>query len=177
MNKSSLITLILCSLGISGCMQTAQAPVASGLSQQDLNALTSVYQLVQFDLATCQRLPANSPAPTIAISDKICADAKVYQQRLSDVAKARSVALPDQMRYDLEARLIAMTYHASPNENIEYLRDEIDSHEEALAIFQDESTKGSDAQIINIDKAAIPLVQSNLDALRTALAAAPEPKT
>lgn len=162
----------LLSIGLAGCATTARAPASSNLSLQDLQSLTAAYNLVQFDLAECAELAGGGASTeTLSISKKICADAAVYQSKLHEIALARNVAMPTQLPYDLQVRYIALNYHPSPNVNAQYLRDAIQSHEEALLIFRDESANGQDQAIKTFDEGAIPVVQDNLNALRAARAA------
>jgi len=154
---------------LAACSTTAQAPPGSNLSGGDLSSVTAAYQLVQFDLAECDVLKNGGGTPqTLAISAKICADAAHYQVALQQLAASRNVTLPNDLSYDLKSRVVVLNYHASPNINAQYLHDAIESHEDALAIFENEAATGTDPQIVSFDKGAIPIVQSNLDALRSA---------
>ena len=163
---------IVFAAGLTACTPTAQAPASAGLSADDLNSITAAYQLVQFDLTECKQLQAGgASAQTMAVSQKICADAASYQISLQQLATARNITLPDKMSYDLESRFIVLRYHPNPNVNGQYLHDAIESHEDALAIFNNETANGTDPQIIAFDQGAIPVVQTNLDALRAAQAA------
>jgi uncharacterized protein (DUF305 family) len=72
----------------------------------------------------------------------------------------------------MRVRSVAMTYHPSPNVTGQYLRDAIESHQEALLIFRDETTNGQDQEIMAFDATAIPIVQENLNALQAAQTAA-----
>jgi putative membrane protein len=154
---------------LAACSTTAQAPSSSDLSSGDLNSVTAAYQLVQFDLAECDVLKNGGATPqTLTISAKICADAAHYQGALQQLAASSSITLPNDLTYDLKSRVVVLSYHASPNINAQYLHDAIESHEDALAIFENEAATGTDPQIVSFDKGAIPVVQSNLDALRAA---------
>jgi len=154
---------------LTACTTMAQAPTSSNLSSGDLDSVTAAYQLVQFDLAECDVLKnGGATAQTLAVSAKICADATHYQGALQQLAAARNITLPDSLSYDLKSRVVVLNYHASPNINAQYLHDAIESHEDALAIFENEAANGTDPQIVSFDKGAIPVVQSNLDALRAA---------
>ncbi len=154
---------------LAACSTTAQAPPGSNLSAGDLSSVTAAYQLVQFDLAECDVLKNGGATPqTLAISAKICADATHYQSALQKLAASSSLTLPNDLSYDLKSRVVVLSYHANPNINAQYLHDAIESHEDALAIFENEAATGTDPQIVSFDKGAIPIVQSNLDALRSA---------
>jgi uncharacterized protein (DUF305 family) len=160
-------------VGLAGCSPEAQAPASSGLSAQDLNSLTAAYDLVQFDLSECAQLPPTDISPqTTMVSQKVCADATGYKTKIQALAVARGVTLPAEMSYDMRVRSVAMTYHPSPNVTGQYLRDAIESHQEALLIFRDETTNGQDQEIMAFDATAIPIVQENLNALQAAQTAA-----
>ncbi len=155
--------------GLAACTTTAQAPQTSGLAPQDLNAMTSAAQLIQFDLAECEVLGAGGVTPSVAaISQKICADASAYKGQLDSLAAANSVTLPNDLRYDLKVKVVALRYHASPNVSAQYLSDEIDSHKTALLILKDETANGASPSVKAFATQATPLVQGNLNALEAA---------
>ena len=159
-------------LGLAACSTTAQAPAASNLSAQDLSSLTAGYQLIQFDLAECSFLAASSTTPQVlALSQKICADARSYEPKLEQLAAMHNVTLPNTMPDDLKARLVSLHYFATPNVTVQYLRDQVNSHEDALAVFQAEAMNGSDPEVKAFAAQTMPVVQGNLDALRQALRA------
>ncbi len=163
---------LLCA-GLAACSPAAQAPTSSDLAQQDIDSFTAAYQLVQFDLAECQLLQGGgASAQTMAVLQTICTDATTYQAKLQQLAAEHNVALPDKLDYDNRVRIISLKYHPSPNINTQYLQDAIDSHEDALRIFRDETTNGTNLEIMRFDQGAIPVAQTNLDALRASLAAA-----
>ena len=156
-------------LGLGACSTMSQAPATSNLSVQDLNAITTGYQLVRFDLAECADLQAGGAnAQTLHVAQAICADATNYQAQLKQLALARNITLPNDLRYDLGAKDVELHYHADPDVNTQYLRDQIDSHQDALAVFRDEALNGNDPQIKAFSAGAIPVVQGNLLALRAA---------
>jgi len=158
--------------GLAACSTTAQAPAASNLSAQDLSTLTAGYQLIEFDLAECSMLAASSTTPQVAaLSQKICADAKSYQPQLEQLAAMHNVTLPNTMPDDLKARYVSFHYSPAPNVTVNYLRDQIDSHEDALAVFQMEAMNGTDPAVKAMATRTLPVIQGNLDALRQALGA------
>jgi len=157
-------------LGLAACSTTAQAPAVSNLSTQDLSTLTAGYQLIEFDLAECSILQASQPTPQVlAVSQKICADATSSQPELQQLAAAHNVTLPNTLPDDLKSRLVSFHYFPTPNISVHYLRDQINSHEDALSVFQAESMNGTDPDVKAMAMRITPLIQSNLDALRRAL--------
>jgi putative membrane protein len=157
-------------MGLTGCSTTAQAPPSSDLSVRDLNMLTESYQLIQFDLLECNEI-ATTPtnAITAAASDKLCADAKRYQPELEQLAQAHDVSLPNALPEEMEARYVTFHYNPSPSIAVQFLRDQVSSHEDALAVFRVEATNGDNPDIKAAAGRLIPVVQSNLDSLRLAL--------
>jgi len=51
--RPAAIVMIATMTALAGCATTARAPESSSLSPQDLQFVTSTYQLVHFDLAAC----------------------------------------------------------------------------------------------------------------------------
>ena len=157
-------------LALAGCSTTAQAPAGTTLTSQDLDDLTVGYQLVQFDLLECGSLQGVMQTPAVsAVTQKLCADAARYQPVLAQLAQAHDVTLPNDMPANMKARYVA--FHYAPNAT-QFLRDQVSSHEDALAVFQGEASSGSTPDIRTVAAGALPVVQGNLDALRQALGSA-----
>jgi putative membrane protein len=172
MPRVKTLAALALALQATACTTTAQAPPQTTLSTQDLNAVTTAYQLIQFDLAECLVLVPNGASPRIAaLGAHICQDATIYQAKLQAVAQADNITLPTSLRYDLNSEYVQLHYHVGAGTDIGYLRDQIGSHEAALAIFEDESVNGTDPQVKAISTAAVPVVQGNLNDLQAALVA------
>jgi predicted outer membrane protein len=158
---------ILAVLALTGCSTVAQAPARSDLSAQDLSALTAGYQLIQFDLLECRAVSgAQLSGNVAAVAAKLCADATRYEPTLTQLAAAHEVTLPDALPDDLNARYVA--FHYGPTGQA-FLRDQISSHEDALAVFQLEAASGTNPELKGVAGRIMPVVQGNLDALRAAL--------
>lgn len=157
-------------LALGGCMSTASAPHASNVDQHDLAFITTAYQLVHFDLNACSFVQKNELEPTVRPAiDKICADAAKYEPKLRSVAEQGGVKLPNTLPFDLKAKLVSLTYHPEPSLTVEFLRDEIASHESAVAVFKSEIREGTNPQFKAAATEGLPLLQQNLDMLRKAL--------
>jgi predicted outer membrane protein len=169
--KKNLRMLALLALGLGGCSTSAQAPQNASLSGADLQALTAAYQLIAFDLQECTLVQRQNPGATVqAVATQICTDAQHYQPILEALAARHDVTLPNRLRYDLEAQYVALSYHPTPDFAVNYLNDQIASHEEALAVFRYTASTTADADIKTLYKSAIPVVQRNLASLHQALA-------
>jgi putative membrane protein len=163
-------SFLACALALAGCSTTAQAPATAQVSQQDLDFVTTAYQLIEFDLAECRIVQrASMTQAVVAVSTKICADAAHYKPILQQQAAARNIALPNDLRYDLKAQLIQLNYVRDPNVDVAYLRDQIASHESALAIFMDEAKNGTDPALKATAAQTVPVVQDNLARLRAVM--------
>jgi predicted outer membrane protein len=173
--KKNLGMLALLAVGVAGCSTSAQAPQSASLSGADLDALTAAYQLIAFDLAECTLVQHQDLGPTVQpVATKICADAQRYQPMLETLAARHDVTLPNTLRYDLEAQYVALSYHPTPNLAVNYLNDQIGSHEQALAVFRYTAGTTADADIKSLYQNAVPLVEQNLASLREASAATPQ---
>ena len=93
---------------------------------------------------------------------------------LEELAARHNVTLPNTLNYDLEAQYVALTYHPTPNFAVNYLNDQIASHEQALAVFRDTAGTIADADVKALYQSAIPVVEKNLVSLRQALAETPQ---
>jgi putative membrane protein len=152
---------------------------AASLGSPDSDALVAAYQLVQFDLQECRAIqgPASMAngngvvSPDILdVSSKICGDANSYQPMLKKLAADKDFDLPTELPYSLTARYAALERNKGPGLGIRYLNDQISSHEDALAVFQDEAANGTDPDVKAAAIKVLPTVQSNLDLLKSTLA-------
>lgn len=162
-------------LALLGCSATLPAPDNSHLSPPHLSAidekaLTAAYQLIHFDLLECHEVQNNSDDKAVlAVAAKLCADATGYEPGLQNLARAHEVPLPNSLPDDLFARYTALHYATNPNADIQYLNDQIDSHENALAVFEEEVSRGENPELIGDSQAVIPVVQRNLSLLQRTL--------
>ncbi len=166
----SIITAM--ALGLAACSTTAQAPQASNLSAQDLQFITTTYQLVHFDLDACAVVQKATLTPEVRpVADKICADAQHYAPIIRQQAASAGATLPNTLPAEYKAKLVALNYHPQPNSSVAFVRDEIQSHENALAVYQDEMQNGVSPAYKQIAMQTLPVVQGNLQMLRAALPA------
>lgn len=157
-------------LVLAGCSTVAHAPRSAMLAPQDLDFVTTAYQLVHFDLDACAFVKKNPLEPqAVGVVDKICADAAYYAPRLRDQAGQAGVALPDALPLDLKARLVTLNYHPRPNLTVAFLNAEIGTHERALAVFRNEMRVGANPSFRRLAKKTMPLISRNLAMLRQAL--------
>ena len=167
--------LLAALLAVAGCSTTAQAPKTSNLSPQDLQFITTTYQLVHFDLNTCTVVEKADLSPEVRpVATKICADARHYAPILQQQATSAGAALPDTLPSEYKARLVALNYHPQPDISVAFVRDEIESHESALAVYQDEMQNGNSAAYKRIAQQTLPVVEGNLRMLRRVLPAGAE---
>ena len=171
MSGLSIVVAGITSIALSVCVEIGAANADP--PGDDQNAVITAYQLTQFDLATCQHLtPELVPETTFSLSQKICGDAQQYQAKLVRLAAAHQITLPTELPYELKAGVFALVYHPSPSVNVQYLQSQVDSHQEALAVLEDESSNGRDPEIKAFDQRALLVVQGNTQALQEALLSA-----
>ena len=172
MNPAFRYGALAAMLALAGCASTARAPEGAALGPADLAFVTSAYQLVQFDLDACSfvRKGPIEPAAMPAV-DKVCADAAAYKPQLRALAAQEGVTLPNTLPFDLKEKLVSLSYHPEPNLTVEFLRDEIGSHESAIAVFQGELREGRNPAFRQKAQEALPVLEHNLAMLRAALPA------
>ncbi len=148
--------------------------LAAPLGPPDSDALVAAFQIIQFDLQECNALhrgvsTANGngtvAADILELSGKICSDASTYQPMLKKLASDKGFELPSYLPYMLSARWAALVRNQGPGLGIRYLDDQIESHSDALAVFQDEVANGKDPDVRAAAIKVLPTVQSNLDLL------------
>jgi hypothetical protein len=155
----------------------ASAPAsAATLQSPDSDALVAGYQLIQFDLKECMAIAARPgvsangsglvPADIRSIANKMCTTAREEKPKLEALAQSKNFDLPDGLPYYLNARYAALVRNQDANMGQQYLQDQISSHEDALAVFQDAVATGTDPDVKSALTSVIPTVQSNLDELK-----------
>jgi putative membrane protein len=164
-----------------GVMAFAPTLHAASLSSPDSDALVAGYQVIHFDTEECSAIAHSSSTMSasgnsvispdiLKVSVKICADARAFSPELERVAKEKGFDLPPYLPYTLTARYAALVRNDGSNTGVKYLNDQISSHEDALAIFQNEAANGTDPDIKAAAAKVIPIVQSNLELLKETLA-------
>ncbi len=153
---------------------------AASLQSPDSDALVAGYQVIQFDLKECVAITGKTGVSAsgsglvspdvLKVAAKICDDARANQPKLEALAKANDFELPDTLPYTLTARYAALIRNNDARLGAHYLQDQISSHEDALAIFQDEAANGNNADIKAAAAEIIPTVQENLTLLQQTLA-------
>jgi putative membrane protein len=151
---------------------------AAPLGPPDSDALVTGYQIIQFDLQECHAIQGGASmngsgvvaADILKVSGKICSDAETYKPMLEKLAAAKGFELPKDLPYMLTARYAGLVRNQGPGLGVRYLNDQISSHEDALAVFQDEAANGKDPDVKAAAAKVIPTVQSNLDLLKATLA-------
>jgi hypothetical protein len=156
----------------------ASAPAsAATLQSPDSDALVAGYQLIQFDLKECMAIAARPggisangsglvSADVRTIAGKMCDTAREEKPKLEALAASKNFDLPDELPYYLTARYAALVRNQQANMGHQYLEDQISSHEDALAVFQDAVATGTDPDVKAALTSVIPTVQSNLDELK-----------
>ena len=154
------------------------AAQAAPLGPPDSEALITAYQIIQFDLQECRAIQGGVsmngsgvvPVDILKVSGKICSDASTYKPMLEKLAASKGFELPKQLPYMLTARYAGLIRNQGPGLGVRYLNDQISSHEDALAVFQDEAANGKDPDVKAAAAKVIPTVQGNLDLLKATLA-------
>jgi putative membrane protein len=163
-------------LGITAFSFTAAQ--AAPLGPPDSDALVAGYQIIQFDLQECRAIQGGASmngsgvvaVDILKVSGKICSDAATYKPMLEKLAAAKGFELPRSLPYTLTARYAGLIRNQGPGLGVRYLNDQISSHEDALAIFQDEAANGKDPDVKAAAAKVIPTVESNLALLKATLA-------
>jgi hypothetical protein len=162
--------------GLAAFASVSAPASAAPLQSPDSDALVAGYQLIRFDLKECMAISqrAGSPgngsfiiSPDIRkIAAKMCDTASEEAPKLEALAKSKNFDLPDGLPYYLNARYAALVRNQNGDLGRQYLEDQISSHEDALAVFQDAVATGSDPDVKAALTGVIPTVQSNLDELK-----------
>jgi putative membrane protein len=162
--------------GLVAFVSAAMPASAATLQPPDSDALVAGYQIIQFNLKECTALSpragiSNNGAfivsPAIRkIAAQMCSESREYSPKLEALAKSKDFELPKSLPYYLNARWAALVRNQNGNLGQQYLEDQISSHEDALAVFQEEAATGQDPHVKAAATEIIPTVQANLDQLK-----------
>jgi Domain of unknown function (DUF4142) len=162
--------------GLAAFTSLSAPAFAAPLQSPDSDALVAGYQLIQFDLKECMAIAAKPGvsangtgliSPDIRdIAGKMCDTARAEKPKLEALAASKNFDLPDDLPYYLNARYASLIRNQNGTMGHQYLDDQISSHEDALAVFQDAVATGTDPDVKAALTSVIPTVQSNLDQLK-----------
>ena len=157
-------------------ISAASPAMAAPLQSPDSDALVAGYEVIQFNLKECMAIAPSGGAvgngtrvvsPEIrTLAGKICDESRTYKPKLEALAKAKDFELPDGLPYYLNARYAALVRNQNGDLGQQYLDDQISSHEDALAIFQEAVATGTDPDVKAAAAEVIPTVEANLAALK-----------
>lgn len=157
-------------------VSVALPAMADPLQSPDSDALVAGYQVIQFNLAECLAIAPKAGglgngsriiSPDIrTMADKMCDESREYKPKLEALAKSKDFELPTQLPYYLTARYAALVRNQNGDLGQQYLQDQISSHEDALAIFQQAVATGKDPDVKAAFAEVIPTVSANLAALK-----------
>jgi putative membrane protein len=172
-NNLMVGAVLVCSAAFAS---VATPALAGTLQSPDSDALVAGYQIIQFNFKECMAISPKAGtlgngsftvSPDITkIAAKMCSESREYLPKLEALAKAKDFKLPDGLPYYLNARWAALVRNQNGNLGQQYLQDQISSHEDALAVFQEEAATGTDPDIKAAATEIIPTVQTNLAELK-----------
>jgi putative membrane protein len=171
-------TILNCGAALFGlaAVSAALPAMAAPLQSPDSDALVAGYQVIEFNLKECDAIAPRSGgvgngsrvvSPEIrTLAGKLCDESRMYTPKLEALAKEKDFELPDGLPYYLTARYAALVRNQNGDLGQQYLEDQISSHEDALAIFQQEAATGTDPDVKAAAAEVIPTVAANLAALK-----------
>jgi putative membrane protein len=171
-------TILNCGATLLGfaALSAALPAMAAPLQSPDSDALVAGYQVIDFNLKECLAIAPKAGAPgngsrivspeIRTLADKLCDESREYAPKLEALAKSKDFDLPDGLPYYLTARYAALVRNQNGDLGQQYLEDQISSHEDALAIFQEEAATGTDPDVKAAAAEVIPTVSANLAALK-----------
>ena len=178
---SGVAAAILASSCLPGCGRTeATAPGQAHVSAYDLDFITNLYNVVEFDREIIASELARTPDPRVAaLARDLLAEANALAAEVEPVADREGIVQPTQVTFqrgsDLHTRIASVMATGTYNFDQEFLSDEIDSHEEALRRAREMSDQpAGDPQLKAISVRATALLKTNLgrlNALQTQLKA------
>ena len=134
-----LLGLFALAVALAGCEQTtATAPTASAASPRDLAFITDLTNVVMFDRQVIGEELARKGDPRVqALAADLLAQANAMQAKVTPIAERDGITPPDTMSFshlaDRHARLDAIIKTGHYDLDEEFLKDEIASHEQAVA--------------------------------------------
>lgn len=170
--KSAMGTL--CLLVFAGCATRATLPfsqeqILSGktLNQTDANFVTESYRIVQLDNLEGQLAAAQSGNRRIReLAAELVAKANQLYPQLEDAIKQNNISAPQRLPRDLQTRLDQIRRLRGAAFDMQYLTDQIASHQQAVQVFKAELARTQDSSMRALADQALPVVQETLDRLQ-----------
>jgi predicted outer membrane protein len=154
---------------LSGCGRTeATAPGQAHVSAYDLDFITNLYNVVEFDREVIGNELGRTPDPRVAaLARDLLSEANKLAAEVKPIADREGIVQPTQVTFqrgsDLHTRIASVMATGTYDFDQEFLSDEIDSHEEALRRAREMSEQpAGDPQLKAISLRATALLTTNL---------------
>ena len=165
---------------LAACGRTeATAPPEKHVSAYDLDFVTNLYNVVEFDKEVIGQELARTGDPRVqALARDLLRQANEISAKVKPIAESEGIQPPEalsfQQRADLHTRIASIMATSTYNFDQEFLNDEIYSHEEALRRVQQMNQEPSgDAELKSLAQEAEGLLRTNLDRLKALQAQVP----
>ncbi len=143
------------------------------LNQGDANAVTAAYQIGQLDSQQGHLAAVQAFDPRVrAISGELVAKVNLLAPRLESVIAADGIAPPKRLPAALQRRVDALEVLQGVAFDRAYLTDQIESHQHAIAVFQDAQRRTQDPAMRSLVDDTLPILQDDLAKLQMIAATA-----
>jgi putative membrane protein len=164
-----LIRAALVAATMLGGLVLATAPAVAAPSDQDATWLRAAHQ------GNLAEIAAGNAAQQTATTQDVRSLGQTFVQQHTDldnqlkpVAQQLGVQLPSQPTPQQQQQLAAVQQNSGQAFDTAWIAQEISAHENTLAATQQELRSGSDPQVLQLARAATPVVEQHLTALRNA---------
>ena len=173
-NVKLTMAAVWLALPVAGCGTRATAPlpheqILTGqmTNQSDVNVVTQSYRIVQLDNQEGQLAATQSSNPQVrALAAEIIGKANQLYPLLEAQVRRTGIrpprALPGEMQRKIE-RISGLHGRAFDRQ---YLADQIESHQQAVKVFQDAQARTEDQGVKDTVMTALPVVQEDLEKLQ-----------
>jgi predicted outer membrane protein len=160
-------------VALAACGRTeAVAPPGRNVSAYDLDFITNLYNVVEFDKEVIGQELARTGDPRVqALARDLLRQANEMSAKVKPIADREGIQPPQvlsfQQRADLHTRIVSIMATSTYDFDQEFLDDEIYSHEDALSRVQQMNQEPvGNSELKSFAGEATGLLQTNLDRLK-----------
>ncbi len=144
---------------------TSGALAAAGSDAQDFATRAAAAGLYEVRAAEVARQKAQDPR-TRELADQMLQDHQKANRELRDVAKARNWSLPAALEPEHQQMVDRLASLEGTAFDREFARQMRQSHQEAVALFTEQSERGTDLQLKTWAAGKLPTLESHLEEAR-----------
>jgi putative membrane protein len=160
MSIFSSIRILIISAPLAAAMGAqAMSPTRADIEFVDRAIIGGLLEIRYAEIAMHRNLTPQE----LAFAQEVIADHLRLNKELTDLARMKSIAAPDELPADGQERLLAMSKVDDRAFNANFLKLMIDCHKDAVGLFDDEQSTSRDPDLRPLAVTQLPQLKVHLD--------------